>query len=99
MVKHTVMFRLEADAEKRAALECEFKEKIEQLPAMIPELASIHVNTDDGIADPGNWHIVLTADVPDYEALRLYAGHPEHLKCVAIIKPFIAARACVDYTF
>ena len=56
----------------------------------------VEVGINDGPA-AGNWHIALTAVCPDYDALADYSAHPEHLKCVAIIKPNIEARACVDY--
>lgn len=96
MVKHIVMFRLEADDAKRAELAAAFKAGIEALPAKVDGLDSVEVGINDGPA-AGNWHIVLTALCPDYAALDAYSAHPEHLACVAIIKPFIGQRACVDY--
>lgn len=95
MVKHIVMFRLEGEGVARAA--ADFKTAIEALPSKIAELDSAEVGVNDG-PDAGNWTVVLTAGCADYEALKVYASHPEHLSCVAIIKPLIAARACVDYT-
>lgn len=97
MVKHIVMFRLNGTPEERAALGAEFKTAIEALPSQIEQLDSVEVGLNDGPAD-GNWDIVLTALSADYEALNAYAVHPAHLACVAIIKPAIVARACVDYT-
>ena len=95
MIKHIVMFRLDGDAKNEAALS--FKKAIEALPAVIPQLKSAEVGLDDGkIA--GNWDIVLTALCDNGEDLRTYSAHPAHLECVAIIKPLMAARACVDYT-
>ena len=34
----------------------------------------------------------------DMAGIEAYSAHPAHLECVAVIKPLIAARACVDYT-
>ena len=96
MVKHIVMFRLNGTPEERAALGAEFKVAIEALPQTIEQLDAVEVGLNDGPA-AGNWDIVLTALCADYAALEAYAGHPAHLACVAIIKPAIAARACVDY--
>lgn len=96
MVKHIVMFRLSGDAAVREALATEFKTAIEALPSLIPSLTSAEVGINDGPA-AGNWHIVLTAVCSDYDSLAEYSAHPEHLACVAIIKPNIEARACVDY--
>lgn len=97
MVKHIVTFRLDGTAEQKALMAADFKAAIEALPTIIPELTEVEVGINDGPA-PGNADIVLTAVCPDYEALETYSAHPAHLECVAIIKPAIALRACVDYT-
>ncbi len=96
MVKHIVMYCLNGTLEDRAALSAQFKTAIEALPAQIEQLDAVEVGVNDGPAE-GNWYIALTALCADYAALQAYAGHPAHLACVAIIKPAIAARACVDY--
>ena len=96
MIKHIVMFRLEGQGTAEVA--ARFKEAIEALPAQIPQLVSAEVGINDG-PDAGNWTIVLTATCADYADLAAYAAHPAHLACVAIIKPLLAARACVDYQF
>lgn len=90
------MFRLEGQGTAEAA--SRFKEAIEALPVQIPQLVSAEVGINDG-PDAGNWTVVLTATCADYADLAAYAGHPAHLACVAIIKPLLAARACVDYQF
>lgn len=89
------MFRLEGDNAKAAAME--FKAAIEALPERITELESAEVGINDG-PDNTNWDIVLTATCSDYKALATYSAHPLHLECVAIIKPILVSRACVDYT-
>lgn len=97
MIKHIVMFRLEASDAVAAEAAGRFKVAIEALPGKIDALDAVEVGINDGTAH-GNWNIVLTAECADYEALQTYSAHPEHLACVAIIKPYIAERACVDYT-
>ena len=97
MVKHIVMFRLDAEPAARQDLAARFKAAIEARPAKIDGLVSAEVGINDGDAQ-GNWDIVLTAVCPDYESLAAYSAHPEHLACVAIIKPVLAGRTCVDYT-
>lgn len=94
MIKHIVMFRLEGQGTAEAA--GRFKDAIEALPSQIPQLLSAEVGINDG-PDAGNWTIVLTATCDNYADLAVYAAHPAHLDCVAIIKPLVAARACVDY--
>ncbi len=97
MVHHIVMFSLEGDAACVAKAAEEFRTKIEALPDSIAELDSVEVRLNDGTAT-GNWTLVLHAVCVDYAALETYGTHPAHLACVAVIKPFIAGRACVDYT-
>ncbi|MDE6207000.1 MAG: Dabb family protein [Muribaculaceae bacterium] len=95
MIVHNVMFRLEG--ERAHELAVDFKAAIERLPSVIAELDSVSVRLDDG-AIAGNWTLILVARCADEAALAAYSAHPAHLDCVAIIKPAIAARACVDYT-
>lgn len=92
------MFKLEGDSAVVAKAAADFKAGLEALPAQIAELKSMEVAVDNsGIA--GNWTVTLTALCDNFDALKAYAGHPAHLACVAIIKPLIAARACVDSNF
>lgn len=88
------MFRLEGQGHGEAARN--FKTAIEALPAKLPQLISAEVGINDG-PDAGNWTLALAAECRNYDDLAVYASHPLHLECVAIIKPFIAGRACVDY--
>lgn len=94
MIKHIVMFRLDGEGKAEAARR--FKEAIEALPTLIPQLKSAEVGLDTG-AIAGNWDIVLTALCDNAEDLATYSAHPTHLACVAIIKPLLAGRTCVDY--
>ena len=94
MIKHIVMFRLEGEGKADACRR--FKEAIEALPAVIPELESAEVGLDTGAIE-GNWNIVLPAVCDAAEALATYSAHPAHVACVAIIKPMLAGRVCVDY--
>lgn len=91
------MFRLSAEGEEKARIAADFKAAIKALPAVLPALTSVEVGINDAPIE-SNWDIVLTAHCPDYDALAAYSAAPEHLACVAIIKPTLAARACVDYT-
>lgn len=94
MIKHIVMFRLEGEGKEAAA--ARFKTEIEALPKVIAELDTAEVGLDLGHIT-GNWDIVLTATCSNEADLATYSAHPAHLACVAIIKPLLAARACVDY--
>lgn len=91
------MFRLNAPEELRNELANKFKTAIEALPSQIAELKSVEVGINDGPC-PTNWHIALTGICENYADLDTYSAHPAHLACVAIIKPYIEGRVCVDYT-
>ena len=97
MIKHIVMFRLEASEAVAAVAASKFKAAIEALPQKIDALDAVEVGVNAGPAE-GNWNIVLTAVCASYDALAAYSAHPEHIACVAIIKQYIAQRACVDYS-
>lgn len=90
------MFRLEGEAVQVADAAFNFKNALEALPASIDALSAINCHINNVPAD-GNWTLVLHAQCADEAALATYAAHPAHIACVAIIKPLIAARACVDY--
>ncbi len=66
-------------------------------PAIIDELDSVEVRLNDGPRSR-NWTLVLHGVCADNASLEAHSAHPAHLECVAVIKPLIAARACVDYT-
>ncbi|MBD5233565.1 MAG: Dabb family protein [Bacteroidales bacterium] len=97
MVKHIVLFRLEGEQAKVAQAAADFKKAIEELPALLPELKSVEVGINDGPA-AGNWTIALTACCDNYADLEAYSAAPAHVACVAIIKPLLTGRTCVDYT-
>ncbi len=44
-----------------------------------------------------DWDVVLTAVVETMAEVGEYAKHPAHVAAAAIVGPYKAARACVDY--
>ena len=96
MIHHIVMFRLEGDETKVAEAAVKFKTALEALPATVEALTAITCHINNVPAD-GNWTLVLHAECADEAALATYAAHPAHIACVALIKPLISGRACVDY--
>lgn len=96
MVKHIVTFLLDG-SEAALAAKYEFKTAIEALPGVIPQLLTAEVGINDGPAQ-GNWDIVLTATAENMDDVAIYGADPKHIACVAIIKPYLRGRTCVDYT-
>lgn len=89
------MFRLEGDGPLTAEAALKFKVAIEALVFQIPQLVEATVGIN---ANPKEkWTLVLESKVENWDDLAAYAGHPAHLAAVALIKPYIAERACVDY--
>lgn len=95
MIKHIVLFKFNASADKEAKLQ-QIKTELEQLPAIIPELKEIHVGLNTNPAE--KWDLSLEAFVEHWQDLDTYANHPAHQKIVKnLIAPIKADRACVDF--
>lgn len=98
MVKHIVLFRLDdaLESERLAALIQEFRAAILALPARIPFIRRIEVEAN--INPDEKFHIALCGEFDSLDDVRAYALHPDHVAAAGIIKPYIAVRACTDYT-
>ena len=72
MMKHIVMFKFQAEANGKTAMEnaAAAKEKAEQLPAQIPQLKKLEVRLNSPSADPTNYEFALICE---------FDGRPEHL--------------------
>ncbi|SMO58963.1 Stress responsive A/B Barrel Domain [Saccharicrinis carchari] len=97
MIKHLVLFKLKAfatEAAKTAKLN-EIKKSLEALPATIKVIKSlevgINVNPDE------DYDIALSVEVETMDDLEIYAKHPDHVACGAILRAVMQSRACVDY--
>lgn len=99
MVKHIVLFKLvEFDSPdlKQQKLN-EIKLALESLPRLIPEIKFLEVGLNSNPAE--KYDIALNTEFASMEDLNIYAIHPDHVKCGAIIRAVLAERACVDYIF
>ena len=98
MVKHVILWTLkdEFTAEQKEMIKADIKESLEGLKCKIPGLLEIHVNTkrlESSTAD-----LMLDSSFESAEALKGYAVHPEHVAVAdGRVRPFTAARACLDY--
>jgi len=91
MIRHVVIFK----AKENAPLEL-FKEKIENLKSIIPEIIDIKVGIDINF-DPASSDFCVITDVKDLKDLEIYAKHPDHLEVIEFIKPYITERKVVDF--
>ena len=94
MIQHTVMFRFDGTAQERAAAADKFRQALLELPAVIPQLRSIEVGVNINPAE--DYDLVLVACADSMADVAAYSAHPAHVAAVALVKPVIKARACVD---
>lgn len=96
MFRHVVMFRWKPDTPAEAV--AEIVERLEALPAVIPQLKDYRVGSDAGVA-AGNFDFVVVADFDSADDFVVYRDDPAH-RAVAdtLIIPRAADRAAVQYS-
>ena len=97
MLRHVVLFTWSpaADAERRKTI----VEALRRLRQDVPFMSALVVEDDAGLSDE-NAHTVLMADFADGETYYRYAQDPIHLAVIAEhVRPWLAARSAVQYTF
>ena len=94
MVKHIVLFKLkdEAPADEKLAAMNSFKAAIEALPAKISVIRKIEVGLNINPAEA--WSIALYSE---FDNVKYYAAHPDHVAAGKLIAAVKESRACVDY--
>ncbi len=99
MLHHIVLFALEGfdSSEHKATHLAQVKEALEGLPALIPALRGMSVELNENASEA--FDFALCAQVDSLATLPDYADHPEPQRLVReLIKPYLKARACIDYT-
>ena len=97
MVKHIIIWTLkempENEKNERKRL---IKEGLERLKGKIDGLVEIKVITSP--LPSSNGDLMLDSTFTDYDALKSYSAHPEHVKVAdERVRPFTADRKCIDY--
>ena len=97
MVKHVIIWNLkempQAEKDERKKL---IKEGLESLKGKSDGLSDIKVITD--LLPTSNGDLMLDSTFTDYDSLKSYAVHPEHVKIADTqVRPFTAERKCVDF--
>lgn len=98
MVKHIILWTLKSEytAEEKANIKAEIKAGLEGLAGKINGLTDIKVYTD-GLPS-SNADLCLDSTFTDYDALKAYAVHPEHVKVADTkVRPYTAVRSCLDF--
>ncbi len=94
MIKHIVLFKFKEDTDEKTDFSS-IKESLENLTQFIPELKKIEVGLNSNPNE--KYDLALTTEFDNWESLKIYAEHPEHLKVGAVIRKTLELRACVDY--
>lgn len=97
MIQHIVLFRFRPDvtASIREAARNAFKEGIESLPVVIPQIRKIFVGFNTNPAE--TWDICLTSTFDTMEDVQTYSAHPAHKAIGRELMQHIAERACTDF--
>ena len=98
MVKHIILWQLkdEFSAEEKENIKAGIKEGLESLQGKIPGLVDIKVQIT-GLPS-SNADLMLDSTFESEEALKGYAGHPEHVAVAdGKVRPFTKTRVCLDF--
>ena len=98
MVKHIILWKLkeELSETQKQEVKAGAKAGLESLAGKIPGLVSIKVNTQ-GLPS-GNADMMLDSTFENYEALKGYSIHPEHVAVAdSKVRPYTAGRYCLDF--
>ena len=100
MVKHIILWSLKDefnDAEKET-IKANAKEAWESLVGQVPGLLDLKLQIS--CMESSNVDMMLDSTLESVEALKSYAVHPKHVQVAdEFVRPFTAARHCIDFEF
>lgn len=98
MVKHIILWQLkdELNDAGKSSVKAGIKAGLESLKGKIPGLIDITVN-NCGLPS-SNADVMLDSTFTDFEALKNYAVHPEHVAVAdGAVCPYTKTRLCLDF--
>lgn len=97
MIRHVVVWRLIGDSveEKRQRFET-LAPDLEALADSVPGVSSLSVSFSTG-PNPKNWDMCLISDHESWEALEVYANHPDHVAVAGRVAENVTERAGADF--
>ena len=98
MVKHIILWTLkEMSEDEKNRVKVDIKAGLEGLAGQIPGLLDVKVVTE-GRLETSNADLMLDSSFESFDALKNYAVHPAHVKVADDkVRPFTAARSCLDF--
>lgn len=98
MIKHIVMWNFadEAEGADKATNLVLVRDRLSDLADVVPGIITLEPVIP---AEPfeHSYDLVLYSEFESPEALRAYAGHPDHVAVAEFIAKVRTARVCVDY--
>ena len=98
MVKHIILWTLKSEysAEEKEKIKKDIKNGLEELYGKIEGLTDIKVYTSP--LETSNVDLCLDSTFVDFDALKGYAVHPDHVWVAKnLVVPFTAERRCIDF--
>jgi hypothetical protein len=100
MIRHIVFLKLmnEIQADQRMTTLREVKSRLEELPALIPEVLSMEIGINAAI-DPKAADLSLLSQFKNWDALQTYKVHPAHKTFMEWNRNKCPKFSVVDYEF
>jgi len=97
MVHHLVLWQIRDDVADKTATLVEFKQRLEALIPLIPEVRQLRVGVNE-LHGPAASDIALISSFDSWEELDAYQHHPAHQEVVAFVKGVTRERRSVDWS-
>ena len=95
MVKHIILWNLKEEFKKDEVKEG-IKKGLEGLSGIVPGLLEIKVIIDP--LETSNSDVMLYSVFEDFESLKGYAVHPQHVYVAdTFVRPYTKSRCCMDF--
>jgi Stress responsive A/B Barrel Domain len=94
--RHAVLINFKADADQ--SYRTEVAQKVNALPAAIPEVRAVACGADAGLT-PGSSDFAIIVDLASAADYSTYEKHPAHLELVDLIRQGVESRTVVDFQF
>ncbi len=100
MIRHIVMWKIKEQAHglDKAGLKAGFHEKLEALPALIPQIRSFQVGDNFSPRDVA-MDIALFSEFESRGDLKTYSEHPDHQAVGVWIREAVLETRVVDWEF
>lgn len=98
MITHIVQWRVrdEADGMDKERILAKMQTMLEDLNGKIPEIITLSVGVNERPGDNAS-DLVLLSTFADWDALKRYAEHPDHLHVVDFVGRVVTERRVVDF--